>query len=190
MSRIQDPLAPDVLARIRAGDREAFEVLFRGWYSRLADHAARLVASRDTAEDVVQEVFVAVWGRRERLPEGDKMPAYLHRAVRNRALNQIRGRKTAVRWLEREDPAQAADPVALTRLEDEELAGALREALDALSPRGREVFLLSREQGLSYPQIADTLGISVKTVETLMSRALKVLRERLRPRLVGEDGSS
>ena len=186
MSRIQDPLAPDVLARIRAGDRGAFEALFRAWYPRLADHAARLVASRDTAEDVVQEVFVAIWGRRRRLPEGSKLPAYLHRAVRNRALNQIRRRKTAARWLEREDPVQAVEPVAQERLEDEELAEVVRAALDGLAPRGREVFLLSREQGLSYPQIADTLGISVKTVETLMSRALKALRERLRPRLVGE----
>jgi RNA polymerase sigma-70 factor (ECF subfamily) len=64
---------------------------------------------------------------------------------------------------------------------------ALKGALDNLSPRGREVFLLSRDQGLTYPQIADTLGISVKTVETLMSRALKSLREQLLPRLL-EDG--
>ncbi len=187
MSTPRDPLQPEVLARIRAGDREAFELLFRAWYPRLADYAARLLASRDAAEDAVQEVFVAVWGRRERLPEGTKLPAYLHRAVKNRALNQIRKYKTASRWLEQGDHQVAVTPVGVTDMEHEELNQALQRALDQLSPRGREVFQLSRDQGLTYPQIADTLGISVKTVETLMSRALKSLREQLLPRLQ-EDG--
>jgi RNA polymerase sigma-70 factor (ECF subfamily) len=187
MSTPQDSLQPEVLARIRTGDREAFELLFRAWYPRLADYAARLLASRDAAEDAVQEVFVAVWGRRERLPEGTKLPAYLHRAVKNRALNQIRSYKTSNRWLEQEDHQVAVIPVGVTEMENEELNRALKGALDNLSPRGREVFLLSRHQGLTYPQIADTLGISVKTVETLMSRALKSLREQLLPRLL-EDG--
>ena len=183
-----DPLTPDALARLRAGDQDAFERLFRAWYSRLADHAVRLLASRDAAEDAVQDVFVAVWARRATLPDGSKLPAYLHRAVRNRALNQLRHERTANRWLARVDPDRAIPPVAETSLEYEEVDRTLRAALGHLSPRCREVFLLSREQGLSYPEIAETLEISVKTVETLMGRALRALRERLRPEVDGTMG--
>ncbi|HEX9893075.1 MAG TPA: RNA polymerase sigma-70 factor [Gemmatimonadales bacterium] len=171
------------LARIRAGDRDAFEQFFREWYPRLADYAQRLLQNRDASEDAVQDVFVALWSRRDRLPEGDRLAGYLYRSVRNRALNQLRRQRTAGKWLAVLDPDPAVPPDAETGIEDRELDQAYRAALAELSPRGREVFLLSRDQGLSYPQIADALGISIKTVETLMGRALRALRGRLLPRL-------
>ena len=169
---------PDLLAAIAAGDEAAFQGLFREWYSRLADHAWRLLGERDAAEDAVQEVFVALWRGRERLPEASALPGYLHRAVRNRSLNQLRSRKGEVA-----DPdgrmSSGVEPDAPRRLEEEQLAQQLATALATLPPRTREVFLLSREQGLTYAAIAETLGISVKTVETLMGRAIRALREKL-----------
>lgn len=181
MSQTADPLTPEVVARIRAGERDAFERLFRAWYPRLADHAFRLVASRDVAEDVVQEVFVAVWRNRASLPEEGRLAAYLHRAVRNRSMNAMRRDRTAQAWVARQGAPEEVPAVAELRLEQADLRRALRDALAALSPRAREVFLLSRDGGLTYPAIAETLGISVKTVEMLMGRALKTLRERLAP---------
>lgn len=183
MAPTVDPLSPDSLARVRAGERDAFEPLFRAWYPRLAEYAARLLGNRDAAEDAVQDVFVAVWSRHASLPEASKLAAYLHRAVRNRALNQLRHQRTAGRWLAQVEADPAVAAVAESSLEHAELEGALRAALANLSPRAREVFQLSRDQGLTYPEIADTLGISVKTVETLMSRALRALRSRLAARL-------
>jgi RNA polymerase sigma-70 factor (ECF subfamily) len=174
-----DALSAETVARIRAGDREAFEQLFRSWYPRLASYAHRLVASRDAAEDVVQDLFVALWHRRETLPDLEKLPGYLHRATRNRALNHLRQGRTAARWLASQDPDPGAPPVAEVALLGAELLGRVRTALAALPPRTREIFLLNRDQGLTYPAIAETLGISVKTVETLMSRGLRVLREAL-----------
>lgn len=169
---------PDLLARIAAGDEAAFQWLFREWYTRLAEHAWRLLGERDAAEDAAQEVFVALWRGRERLPEAGALAGYLHRAVRNRALNQLRARKGEVA-----DPdgqmVPAVDPDAPRRLEEEQLADQLAVALATLPPRTREVFLLSRDQGLTYAAIALTLGISVKTVETLMGRAIRALRDRL-----------
>lgn len=181
-------LAPETVARARAGDRDAFELVFRHWYPRLADYACRLLDGADAAEDAVQDVFVAIWDRRDRLPDADALAGYLFRAVRNRSLNQLRHRRTAGRLLalHGDDPVIAPD--AETGLEDQELDAAYRAALADLAPRGREIFLLSRDQGLTYPEIARTLGISVKTVETLMGRALAALRERLRPRLGGQAG--
>jgi RNA polymerase sigma-70 factor (ECF subfamily) len=162
-------------------DRDAFERLFRDSYPRLTDYALSLLGDADAAEDAVQEVFVALWKGRERLPEGGRLMGYLYRSVRNRALNQIRARLASPRWPT--EPEPAVPPEAELILEDRELQQAYREALEEVSPRGREVFLLSRDQGLSYPEIAELLEISVKTVETLMGRVLRTLRARLLPRI-------
>ena len=178
-----DLLTPEVVVAVRAGDRTAFERLFRSWYARLADYAARIAPSRDAAEDVVQEVFIAVWNRRDALPDADKLAAYLHRAVRNRALNQLRSQRGTERLSADDDGGPAVSASIETELEDADLAAAAQTALNALAPRTREVFLLSREQGLTYNEIAVTLEISVKTVETLMGRALRALRTTLAPRL-------
>ena len=168
----------DLLAAIATGDEAAFERLFRAWYPRLADHAWRLLGDRDMAEEATQEVFVALWRGRERLPAAEALPGYLHRAIRNRALNQLRGRRG-----DRVDAdglmAAAVPPDGPARLEAADLQRRLLIALESLPPRTREVFLLSREQQLTYAAIADTLEISVKTVETLMGRALRSLREQV-----------
>ena len=182
-----DLLSPHLLARIRQGDREAFEKFFWGWYPRLANYAVRILQNRDAAEDAVQDGLIALWERREKLPEGSALVGYLFRSVRNRSLNQLRQRRTHGRWLAALDPEPTLEPEVETGIEDQDLDQAYRAALAEVSPRGREVFLLSRDHGLSYPQIAETLGISVKTVETLMGRVLRSLRSRLIPLLKQTD---
>ena len=177
-------ISEECVAGIRAGDRAAFEQLFRGWYGRLADYAARLVSSPDAAEDVVQTVFVSVWNRREALPDANTLSAYLHRAVRNRALNHLRDSRESRHLSIYTDDEPGIPPSVESDLADADLATALQEALAELAPRTRAVFLLSREQELTYNEIASTLGISVKTVETLMGRALKALRTTLRAQLL------
>lgn len=181
-----DARLTDLLAAIAAGDEAAFERLFRTWYGRLSGYAMRLIGDADKGEDAVQEVFVALWRGRDSLPEAEALPAYLHRAVRNRALNQLRGRRTE-ELSEDGAGAPSIPPAADTDLSAEELMAAVEAALCALPPRTEEVFRLSREGGLSYPEIAGTLEISVKTVETLMGRALSTLRATLRPRLTEPD---
>jgi RNA polymerase sigma-70 factor (ECF subfamily) len=179
-----DPrLDAHLLAALRAGDDAAFERFFRAWYPGLADYAVRILGAPDLAEDAVQEVMVEVWKRRESLPEADALPAWLHRSVRNRALNQLRFRQRVAGGDPESLPGQQIAATAPRHLIEDELAAAVGEAIGDLPPRTREVFVLSREQGLTYPAIASTLGISVKTVETLMGRALAALRTRLGPRL-------
>jgi RNA polymerase sigma-70 factor (ECF subfamily) len=181
-----DPLTPELLAAVRGGDRRAFERLFRAWYGSLAEYAARLLGNADTAEDAVQEVFVSVWRRREDLPEFGKLAAYLHRAVRNRALNQMRDQQTAERWATAAEIDRPPAPEADAGVLHAELADTIERAVAELPPRTREVFYLSREKGLTYNEIAAALDISVKTVETLMGRALRALRERLGPHVTGD----
>lgn len=179
------PIDTECLAAIRAGDRAAFERLFRAYYGRLADYVVRLVDSPDAAEDVVQGMFIALWNRRESLPDVEALPAYLHRAVRNRALNHLRdhrrARGHATTSTTEDEPG--IDPSVEADLRVADLDAVLQRALQTLAPRTREVFVLSRQHELTYQQIATTLGISVKTVETLMGRALRALRTTLREAL-------
>lgn len=177
-----DTQGPDALAAIRNGDADAFERLFRAWYSRLAGYAAHLLRNGDAAEDAVQEVFIALWRGRANLPAADKLTGYLHRAVRNRALNQLRGADRSAALGDDNDARLGTAPMIQAELEAAELAAAVDAVLASLGRRARETFLLSRESGLTYSEIADTMGISIKTVETVMGRTLKVLRERLLPR--------
>ena len=167
------------MLRLSRGDRDAFEILFREHYAALVRFAEGLLRSSDVAEDVVQDVMLNVWRQRETLRVEDSVRAYLFRSVRNRALNHVRNqrvRRDAIPHLASESrPTAGVD----STLVEEELASAIRDAVAALPPRCREVFELSRGQGLRYAEIAGVLGISIKTVETQMGRALKSLRERL-----------
>lgn len=168
-----------LLVRISRGDRDAFEGLFREHYAALVGFAEGIVRSREVAEDTVQDVLLNIWRQRETLRVDDSVRAYLFRAVRNRTLNHLRNervRREAVPHLESEMPYA---PSGDARLMEGELEHAVRDAVAALPPRCREVFELSREHGLRYSEIAATLGISVKTVETQMGRALRTLRQRL-----------
>jgi RNA polymerase sigma-70 factor (ECF subfamily) len=167
-----------LVQRLRAGDRAAFDAVFREHYPVLVGLAETLLRERAAAEDVAQDVMLELWKRRESLAIESSLRGYLIRATRNRTLNDIRHRKVTER-------AQAADldlplvPRADAATMERELAGRLKQALDRLPPRCREVFGLSRVRGLRYSEIAEAMGISVKTVEAQMGKALKLLREDL-----------
>jgi RNA polymerase sigma-70 factor (ECF subfamily) len=115
----------------------------------------------------------------------ESLRAYIVRAARNRALNHLRHERMKVRTLPHAAGRTVSQPDAPSRLAEEEIQAAVRQAVDSLPERCREVFELSRGQGLKYTEIADTLGISVKTVEAQMGKALRTLRERLAAWLPG-----
>lgn len=176
------PSDAELVRRIRAGDERALEVVFRAHYAGMASFVQRYVRSADLAEELVQDVFLKLWSKREHLADIETFRTYLFRAARNTALNHLRRVKLERRWQEEhgqeeEAPASyAADEEA----SEQEVAAAVQVAISRLPPRCREIFLLSRDGGLTYAEIARALEISVKTVETQMGRALKSLRVSLR----------
>jgi RNA polymerase sigma-70 factor (ECF subfamily) len=143
--------------------------------------AETIVRERALAEEIVQEVMLELWRRRESLEVEQSFRAYLVRSTRNRALNHIRHERVVAR----EAATAAIDPSSTPSAEEEmlgaELEQAARAAIDGLPENCREVFRLSREQGFRYTEIAAALEISVKTVEKRMGQALSELRERLAP---------
>jgi RNA polymerase sigma-70 factor, ECF subfamily len=171
----------ELLARLRDGDESAFDAIFRAWYAPLVRMAEGMLRERAVAEEVVQDVMLELWRRRETLAPDGSPQAYLFQATRNRALNHLRH----VRVEERGETNAAAEltmPAAADRgVAEEEIEHAVKAAIGALPPRCREVFELSRTHGLKYAEIAQTLGVSVKAVEAQMGKALRTLRERLAP---------
>ena len=168
--------------RVRSGDHEAFRAMFEALYPSLCSVVARRVGSRAIAEELVQDVFLRVWERREALDPEQSITGYLYRAARNQASNHLKHRGIADRSrhaivLSLRPPETATDEQ--TRFN--EIASVAQEAIDELPTRCREIFLLSRHGDLSYAEIARLLGLSVKTVEIQMGRALKTLRARLLP---------
>ncbi len=169
----------DLLARLRGGDHAAFDAIFRQWYEPVVRSANRVLHDPGVAEELSQDVFLELWRRRESLAPDSSVAGYLMQAVRNRSLNHLRHlqvqKKSAVYVEALSEPAEHADADAQAG----ELQDAIREAIGALPPRTREVFLMSRERNLRYSEIAEQLGVSVKAVEANMSRALRQLREKL-----------
>jgi RNA polymerase sigma-70 factor (ECF subfamily) len=165
--------------RIRAGDESAFDSIFRAHYAHLVRMAESVLREPARAEEVAQEVMLELWRRRESLHVEQSFRAYLLRSTRNRALNEIRHQRV----VEREAAIAAIDPRTAPSAEDEmlgtELEDAVRSAIDRLPERTREIFQLSRYQGLKYAEIAVALDISIKTVEKRMGQALAQLRTRL-----------
>jgi RNA polymerase sigma-70 factor (ECF subfamily) len=181
------------LLALRDGDSRAFEHIFRAYYDKLCSFAIRYVRTREQAEDVVHDILFALWRERESYEIRGTLRAYLYTAVRNRALDHLKREGVELRWREEAELTLEAFPASGAPGADEELVAAelsaiVREAIDALPPRYRQAYVLRRQHGLSYAEIAGIMNITVKTVEVQIGQALKRIRERVRT--WGSDGGS
>lgn len=125
--------------------------------------------------------MLELWKRRGSLAEDSSPQAYLFQSTRNRSLNHVRHERVAKQGEPFASRPEAVDSVAHSQIVEDEIRAAVRQAMDGLPDRCREVFELSRLHGLKYSEIASVLGISVKTVEAQMGKALRILRTQLDP---------
>ena len=166
------------LEQLRQGIEAGFDDIFRTYYPNLVGFADSMLRDRAAAEDVAQEVMLELWRRRSNIVLETSLRAYLFQATRNRALNLLRHQRVAARL----DPmavTPGSAPSADRELLEQEIAVTVRQAMTELPPRCREIFELSRIHGLRYAEIAQSLQISIKTVEAQMGKALRTIRERL-----------
>lgn len=164
-------------------DKE-FEELFRTYFVNMCQVAFTIVKDRDQARDIAQQTFVRFWDKRDSIDAETNTKAYLHRAVINTALNHIEKQKRLLYEDDYTDKQQNStiQPDRSDFLEGE-VENAIKKAIGNLPDRCQTVFSLSRLQGMSNNEIANSLDISVKAVEKHIGRALKELRITLKPYL-------
>lgn len=163
--------------RIQKGDVKEFEKLFREYYTPLCNFAFKFTKDIDDAEEIVQELFYNYWKNKENITISVSIKSYLYQATRNRCLKLIEHNKVKGKYSDHVlNQGMEADLSTQSKIEDEELAEIIEETLNNLPQRCREIFELSRFEGLKYTEIAQKLSISIKTVEANMGKALRLIR--------------
>jgi RNA polymerase sigma-70 factor (ECF subfamily) len=172
----------DLLERIQQDDKKALEILFKTYYSPLCRFAKTILKNAEQAEDVVQEVFLKIWDKRNSIEPNPSFKAYLYMAVRNHSLNLLKLNERKY-WLddEMENDAIFSNNEVQANLEAKELNQRINEAIESLPEKCKLTFKLSRFENLSYKEIAEAMNLSVKTVENQMGKALALLRKEVVP---------
>ena len=161
-------------------DETAFEQVFKTHFKRLHAYAFTILRDEVEAEEMVQQVFFKIWERNENLSLSGSVSAYLYRAVHNESLNHIKHQKVRsnhqlhIAYSMKNEVEHPAKKILMGEMEKK-----IHLALNELPEQCRTIFQMSRFDELKYREIADKLGISVKTVENQMGKALKLLRVKL-----------
>jgi RNA polymerase sigma-70 factor (family 1) len=176
---VRDFSESDLLRRLKQDDERAFDALFRHYSALVYRFAFSYLKSRPAAEEIVQECFIKIWEKRAQLRDDVPLKGYLFTTAHHAVLNELRRDQHHLRL--HGQVAAAAGPASVANeAEYQEMEALYQAALDRLPPKQREVFVLSRQLGLSYPEIAERQGVSVKTVEAHIMQALKTMRSYFR----------
>lgn len=165
--------------RIAAGDKEAFEQIFKKYYKDLCRYALRFLRKEELAEEIVQDLFITLWEKRKKLDIKASLGAYLFAGVKNKSLNYLKSQ------FARQDFQRGIEELSLSTdntqetLAYNELDELVTAAINSLPKKNRIIFDLNRNAGMSYQEIADQLNISRKTVENQIGISLKKLKELL-----------
>lgn len=171
------------LKGLKEGDRFVFEQIFREHYPLLCSYARRYVPDKSTAEEIVQDFFCKLWDKHDDIQINTGFSSYLRKAVINHSLNYTRRVETERKFV---DYGDNLEEIHGTNDHDSnnELSEYITRALLELPEKRREIFELSRFEGLKYHEIAEKLNLSVKTVETQMTRSLEFMRKYLKDFIV------
>ena len=167
----------EMLTLLRAGESQAFSEIYERYWESLSLYTLKVIQSKEDALDIVQEVFVSVWKRRAELNIEVSLSAYLFKCVRNLSVKYIEKNITKRNFLSSLSLSlKESELTSIDALELKELEIKIDNAVAKLPPKMREIYLLSRQENLSYRQIAEQLEIAETTVKKQVSNALKILR--------------
>lgn len=178
----------EVVHNVRLGDKKVYEQLFLDHYKNLVLYAKKFVIDTDTSRDLVQDVFVYLWDKREKLTIDKSLSSYLFRAVHNACINYLKRESTKENYIKQflinlneGSYNTSASEDAYELVVHKDLSERVERIVESLPEQCRNIFRMSRFRGMKNKEIAEIYSISPRTVETQIYRALKVLKENLKP---------
>ena len=173
----------DLLPEFKKGNEQALAFIMDHYHKPLCSYAYSLSNDRDEAKDIVQNVIINLWERRETLPNIKSFKSYLYKSIYNEFLNQVR--KTGRMMIFEKEYFEALNELVSDDKEsiNKQKMELLSIEIEKLSPKCKETFLLSKKEGLTYIEIADYLGVSIKTVENNMIKAFSILRKKMKEKI-------
>lgn len=177
----KENITSELLTRLKNGDIKAFDRIYELYSHKLYSFVFKILKNESEAADIVQEVFVKIWESRDKLGDYQLLNSYIFTIAYNFSISLIRKRISSNKYLERlkNSSILVTAPACINEIEFKELNIQVEELISNLPDRQKQVFLLHRENGLSYAEIAEQLGISKNTVENHMVKALRYLRENM-----------
>jgi RNA polymerase sigma-70 factor (family 1) len=171
-----------LIGRLRNGEEAAYQALFAQYYKVLTVFANKYLRDIEASKELVQDLFVHLYERRENLDINSSLKSYLFRSTHNRCINYINAQKIRVKYAEHINfTTDIQDNNLEHQVDSAELENALHKAIGDLPPKCRSIFKMNRFEGLSNSEIAEKLKLSKRTVETQISKALKILRVKMEP---------
>jgi RNA polymerase sigma-70 factor (family 1) len=174
------PNEKELFARMATGNEAAFTQIFYHYTQRMYQYILNKTKSEDAAEEIVQEVFIKLWNKREELPQAENYESYIFKMAANKMVDWLgkmaseeRARKQLWQSI-RHFTDDATDTIDFHQSQE-----LINKAIDQLSPQRKKIFLLSREEGLSRAEIAKQLDLSVSTVNNHLNEAVRLVREYL-----------
>jgi len=181
MSDSRQIIDSETIKKFKADDMSAFDVIYRKYSKKLYRFAYGILKVQSDAEEIVHEVFIKVWENRNKIDEYLSLESYLFTITYNTSISLFRKKLREASFVNHLKSIQ--EPLQQNSVSDELEFSELKEkaegVIDQLPERQKQIYILSREDGLSYREIADKLSISVNTVENHMVKALRFLREKL-----------
>ena len=180
MERFVEYSDDELMQEIKADNMFAFDVLYKKYCIRVYKFGYSILKSREESENLTQDVFLSLWENRLKIEKNSSIKSYVFTITYNSAISIIRKKARESQFMEYLKSLQEinVEPVNI-ELEYTELTNKLDEILQTLPQRQKEIYLLHRVKGLKYSEIAESLNISVNTIENHMSRALKTIRKKL-----------
>jgi len=177
----KDNITQELLTRLKNGDPLAFDQVYELYSHKLFSFVFKILKNEVEVDDIVQEVFVKIWESRHKLQDYKSLNSYIFTIAYNNSIDLIRKRISSNDYLEHLKYSASINftPTFISQIEFNELNSHVEKLIANLPDRQKQVYLLHRVEGLTYPEIAEQLGISKNTVENHMVKALKYLRHNL-----------
>ncbi len=174
---VVDPNIQSLIEQLNRGNEQAFDRIYKTYSPRVFAFATSLLKDKDEAEEVVQEVFIKVWNKRGELSVNGSFESFLFTMTKNDVLNRIRKTDYHRVFVEYKKSNPEPDPELNAEIHYRELESVYSKAIDKLSPRKKEIFLLKQKYALSHDEIAQKLGLSAKTVRNQIDAASAEIKQ-------------